>query len=106
MAGVASWIVLSRLLPRSPGPTRYYVTGLGALLLCAWQLSRLSETANPLHSVMPALHKAKLWESFLAMYGELEKEAEDHRPGIATRQPDHSDDRGCRRNLAIPLRGL
>ena len=27
---------------------------------------------------MPALHRAKLWESFLAMYGELEKEAEDH----------------------------
>ncbi|SEA79933.1 MFS transporter [Variovorax sp. YR216] len=55
LAGVASWIVLSRLLPHSPGPTRYYLVGFGALLLCAWQLSRLSETANPLHSVVPAL---------------------------------------------------
>ena len=33
--------------------------------------------SGALDSVMPALHKAKLWESFLAMYGELEKEAED-----------------------------
>ncbi|MGJ7510820.1 MFS transporter [Variovorax sp. GT1P44] len=55
LAGVASWIVLSRLLPRSPGPTRYYVVGFSALLLCGWQLSHLSESANPLHSVVPAL---------------------------------------------------
>jgi type VI secretion system FHA domain protein len=34
--------------------------------------------SGALDSVMPALHKAKLWESFLTMYGELEKEAEDH----------------------------
>jgi type VI secretion system FHA domain protein len=34
--------------------------------------------SGALDSVMPSLHKAKLWESFLAMYGELEKEAEDH----------------------------
>jgi len=34
--------------------------------------------SGALDSVMPALYKAKLWESFLAMYGELEKEAEDH----------------------------
>ena len=34
--------------------------------------------SGALDSVMPALHRAKLWESFLAMYGELEKEAEDH----------------------------
>ena len=34
--------------------------------------------SGALDSVMPSLYKAKLWESFLAMYGELEKEAEDH----------------------------
>ena len=34
--------------------------------------------SGALDSVMPALHRAKLWESFLAMHGELEKEAEDH----------------------------
>jgi FHA domain-containing protein len=34
--------------------------------------------SGALDSVMPALHRAKLWESFLAMYVELEKEAEDH----------------------------
>jgi len=55
LAGVASWIVLARLLPRSPGPTRYYLAGFGALLLSAWQLSHLSESADPLRSVLPAL---------------------------------------------------
>ena len=55
LAGVASWIVLARLLPRSPGPTRYYLAGFGALLLSGWQLSHLSESADPLRSVLPAL---------------------------------------------------
>lgn len=31
-----------------------------------------------LDSVLPALYKAKLWESYLDMYGEIESEAEDH----------------------------
>lgn len=55
LAGVVSWIVLSRLLPRSQGPTRYYVAGFTALLLCGWQLSRLSEAAHPMLGAMPAL---------------------------------------------------
>ena len=55
LASVASWIVLSRLLPRYPGPTRYYIAGFGALLLCGYQLSSLSESANPMQSVVPAL---------------------------------------------------
>jgi DHA2 family multidrug resistance protein len=55
LAGVATWIVLSRLVPKRPGPTPYYLAGFGALLLCGWQLSRLSEGADPLRSVLPAL---------------------------------------------------
>src|SRR5262249_22132446 len=35
-----------------------------------------------------------------------QQEAEDHRPRIATRQPDQSCDRGRRRNVATLPRGL
>jgi DHA2 family multidrug resistance protein len=55
LAGVASWIVLSRLLPRKQGPTRYHLVGFSALVLCGWQLSHLSESANVMYSVVPAL---------------------------------------------------
>jgi DHA2 family multidrug resistance protein len=55
LAGVATLIVVTRLLPRRPGPTPYYLAGFSALLLCGWQLSRLSEGADPLRSVLPAL---------------------------------------------------
>ena len=55
LGGVAGWIVLSRLLPRHPGPTRYYLAGFALLWCCASQLSRLSEAANPWQSVLPAL---------------------------------------------------
>jgi DHA2 family multidrug resistance protein len=55
LGSVATVIVLVRLLPRSQGPTRYYLAGFCALLLCGWQLSHLSETANPMLSVLPAL---------------------------------------------------
>lgn len=55
LAGVATLIVVVRLLPRRPGPTPYYLAGFSALLLCAWQLGRLSEGADPFRSVLPAL---------------------------------------------------
>lgn len=55
LAGVAAWIVLSRLLPRWPGPVRYYLLALGLLLLSALQLAGLSEAAHPLRHVLPAL---------------------------------------------------
>lgn len=55
LGSVLTWIVLSRLLPRHPGPTRYYVAGFGALLLCGVQLAGLSESADPWRSALPAL---------------------------------------------------
>ncbi|MEO8113761.1 MAG: MFS transporter, partial [Phenylobacterium sp.] len=55
LAGVATWIVLARLVPRRPAPTPYYLAGFGALLLGGWQLSHLSEGADPFLSVLPAL---------------------------------------------------
>jgi hypothetical protein len=55
LGSVLTWIVLSRLLPRHPGPTRYYIAGFGALLLCGAQLATLSESANPWSGAVPAL---------------------------------------------------
>jgi DHA2 family multidrug resistance protein len=55
LGSVLTWIVLSRLLPRHPGPTRYYVAGFGALLLCGGRLAALGESANPWSGAVPAL---------------------------------------------------
>ncbi|MDY0749039.1 MFS transporter [Paucibacter sp. R3-3] len=55
LGGVLGWIALARLLPRHPGPSRYYLLSLGLLLACALQLGTLSETAHPTRSVLPAL---------------------------------------------------
>lgn len=55
LAGLASWAVMSRLLPRWPGPSRYYVAGFTLLFAFGCLLSRLSEEANVLHHVIPAL---------------------------------------------------
>jgi len=60
------------------------MAGTRAALLAALKMfapdtvEKRIKKSGALDSVMPALHKAKLWESFLSMYGELEKEAEDH----------------------------
>ena len=60
------------------------MAGTRAALLAALQMfspetvEKRIARSGALDSVLPALHRAKLWESFLAMYGELEKEAEDH----------------------------
>jgi len=60
------------------------MAGTRAALLAALQMfapenvEKRIKKSGALDSVMPALHRAKLWESFLAMHGELEKEAEDH----------------------------
>jgi len=60
------------------------MAGTRAALLAALKMfspdvvEKRIKKSGALDSVVPALHKAKLWESFLAMYGELEKEAEDH----------------------------
>ena len=60
------------------------MAGTRAALLAALKMfapdtvEKRIKKSGALDSVMPALHRAKLWESFLSMYGELEKEAEDH----------------------------
>ena len=55
LAGVASWIVMARLLPTSPGPTRYYLAGFAALFGFGALLATTSEAAHPMQRVVPAL---------------------------------------------------
>jgi type VI secretion system FHA domain protein len=60
------------------------MAGTRAALLAALKMfspevvEKRIKKSGALDSVVPALHRARLWESFLAMHGELEKEAEDH----------------------------
>ncbi|MGJ7506351.1 MFS transporter [Variovorax sp. GT1P44] len=55
LGGVMMWILLARLVPRNPGPTRYFVLGFSLLALCGILLGRLSEAADPERHVLPAL---------------------------------------------------
>ena len=55
LGGVLVWIVLARLLPRHPGPTRYYLVAFSLLGLCGLLLSRVSESAHPVRDIVPGL---------------------------------------------------
>lgn len=55
LGGVAVWILLARLVPRNPGPTRYYLLGFSLLAACGILLGGLSETVDPDWHVVPAL---------------------------------------------------
>ncbi len=55
LGGVLAWIVLARLLPHYPGPSRYYLAAFSLLGLCGLLLSRLSESAHPVRDVVPGL---------------------------------------------------
>jgi len=54
-AALFTWIVLSRLLPRSPAPRKYLVTGFAALALFGLLLARIDSEANAWTHVLPAL---------------------------------------------------
>ena len=55
LGGVMAWIAMARLLPRSQGPTRYYLASFSLLGLGGLLISRLSESAHPVHDVVPGL---------------------------------------------------
>lgn len=55
LGGVVTWILLARLVPRDPGPTRYYLLGFGLLAAGGILLGSLSETVDPDRHVLPAL---------------------------------------------------
>jgi len=55
LGGVLVWILLARLVPRHPGPTRYYVLGFSLLAACGLLLGGLSEVVDPHIHLLPAL---------------------------------------------------
>ena len=52
---VASWMVLSVLLPKKPAAKKYYLVGFIALLVFGWQMAHLSPGANLWTDFVPAL---------------------------------------------------
>jgi len=54
-AGVLTFAVMSRLLPRWPSPRKFFVTGFLALAAFGVLMSRLTPAADPWTDVLPAL---------------------------------------------------
>lgn len=52
---LASWALMSWLLPRFPGAKKFFVIGFIALSVFGWQLSRLNTEANLWRDLLPAL---------------------------------------------------
>ena len=55
LAAVATFAVVSRLLPRHPAPRKYWITGFLALTAFGVLLARLDPAANPWLHILPAL---------------------------------------------------
>ncbi|HEY3045962.1 MAG TPA: MFS transporter [Polaromonas sp.] len=55
LSTLAAWLVMAWLMPRSPGPRKFFVVGFLALALFGWQLSRLTGEASLWSDVIPAL---------------------------------------------------
>ena len=60
------------------------MAGMRAALLASLKMfspeivERRIKKTGALDAVVPGLYKSKLWDRFLAMYNELQREAEDH----------------------------
>ncbi|SOZ34609.1 MFS transporter [Cupriavidus neocaledonicus] len=54
-AGVATWLTMSRLLPRWPSPRKYFVAGFLALAASSWLISRIPPSPDLWGDVLPAL---------------------------------------------------
>jgi MFS transporter, DHA2 family, multidrug resistance protein len=55
LAAVATFAVVSLLLPKHPGPRKFWVTGFLALTVFGVMLARLDPSANPWLHILPAL---------------------------------------------------
>lgn len=55
LAAVATFTVVSKLLPRYPAPRKFWITGFIALAVFGIMLSRLDPAANPWLHILPAL---------------------------------------------------
>jgi MFS family permease len=63
-SSVVTWLIMSSILPRSPGLRKYLATGLTCLVLFSWQMHRLSPAADLYTTVLPAL---MLYGSFIIL---------------------------------------
>jgi hypothetical protein len=48
------WI-LAHIIPKHPGPRKFYVAGFGALFVCGWLLSGINGNANLWRDILPAI---------------------------------------------------
>jgi len=55
VAAVATWLVMAKLLPKSPSPKKYLIAGFLALGVFAYRLSSLSPQAGMIEGILPAL---------------------------------------------------
>lgn len=55
LGSLATWLVMSRVLPRHPAPRKFFVAGFGALALFGWTLSSLTPDAEMVANVLPAI---------------------------------------------------
>jgi MFS family permease len=54
-AALLTWLVMTKVLPRSPALPKYLITGMSFLAIFAFQMTRLSPSADVQTSVLPAL---------------------------------------------------
>src|SRR3546814_7161877 len=52
LASLATWLIMSPILPKFPAPRKFFVLGFGALALFGWILSRSEEHTSELQSLM------------------------------------------------------
>lgn len=55
LSALAAWLVMAWVIPKSPGPRKFFVAGFLALAMFGWQLSRLNGEASLWSDVLPAL---------------------------------------------------
>jgi MFS family permease len=55
LSGLPTFLVMAILLPRFPGPKKFYIAGFAALSLCGWRLSTLNAGASLLIDILPAI---------------------------------------------------
>lgn len=55
MAALITWIVMFIVIPKLPGPKKFFITGFTALAGFAWLMSSLTTSANMWANILPAL---------------------------------------------------
>ena len=55
ISALAGFWVIATILPKYPGPKKFYVFGFGALFVCGWILSGINSNANLFRNILPAI---------------------------------------------------